>query len=504
MTTAQRIATIVVLGVLTAPVVALSPPDEATTPRIRDKEFEVHFQTDDAEAIRSVEVWYTLDRGKTWARYVPDPPQRRSPVMFVAPSEGLYGLFVIVSNDYGASAVPPTAGTAPQQWCFVDWHSPVVQLHVAAKEEGFESTRRVVLKWTACDAHLTNRPIDLHYMARDGGGWIPIDLQLPNSGRYDWRVPDQVGGDIVVKLSVDDRGGHVVERFSERLEIPAVIPRQQEGSRPSVRAVVPRRALANRRMFAASDAKPSPATRRADAPTPSSRPTASQPEHIRERRSPPPPRRPASRPPRRILAQADPSRSPTTVAAAVVADDPSRSELDPAATSAQADRERAKRLYRAGTYYRLRGQHGQRGDLAIAALRFQEALRADSSHADARLDLAGVLLTQGRTAEAIEAYELLLAQSQNHHGALQGLALAMVRQRQYPAAKRYLMQLVGLSPEDDEAWLNLGDVSHQMGNIRAARDYWHKAAALPGGADDVIARARRRLATYKPLPLVQP
>jgi len=474
-----------VLGVAAVPLVAIDPPDEATIPRIRDKAFEVHFQTDDATAIRSVEVWFTLDRGRTWARYVPDPPDRSSPVMFVAPKEGLYGLFVIVGNDYGASATPPTAGTAPQQWCFVDWHPPLVQLHVAAKEEGFDRTRRVVLKWTACDAHLTNRPIDLYYMTRDGGGWIPIDLQLPNSGRYDWRVPDEVGGDILVKLSVEDRGGHVVERFSERLDIPVVVS-SPSAPASSVRLAAPQRALANQAMFAATEARTPPTTRRAETPAPSSRPTASRPE----RRSTPIPRRPGSRPPRRVLAQDDSARSPTTVAAAVVA--------------AESDRGRAKRLYRAGTYYRLRGQHGQRGDLAIAALRFREALRADPDHPDARLDLAGVLLTQGKMSEAIEAYELLLAQSQNHRGALRGLALAMVRQRQYPAAKRYLMQLVGLCPEDGEAWLDLGDVCHQMGSVRAARDYWQKAGTLPNGADDVIARARQRLAAYKPLPLVKP
>ncbi len=510
----------------------VQPPGEAQIPRVQAKQFEIHFQTSDPEAVRSIELWYTLDCARTWRRYEPESSQRTSPISFIAPYEGLYGLFVIVVNQAGASSPPPTPGTQPHQWCFVDWIPPLVQLHVAQRGEDFDVRRLVALKWTAHDAHLTPRPVDLHYMVAGDARWIPIELRLPNSGRYDWRVPDALAGDVVLKLSVRDRGGHVVERFSERIGIDPVAQPPPKPKPETVSVRIAPKIQANQPFVSALTGEVDPRVARRTAspattqaarvrttgkdprPLKVTRKSAAQPLDVPERLVPasaerPSPRRSSvvtSRPAAASQPAAVTERHPTTVAAAVETDEPgpdpgpATEKVDP---PAPADTERAKRLYKAGTYYRLRGQYGQRGDLAIAALRFQEALRADPTFVDARQDLAGVLFLQGKYAEAAEAYQALLSQWPNHRGALQGLALTMVQCREYESAKTHLMRLVGLNPNDGEAWLDLGDVYHKIGNLKAARDAWGTAASMPN-VNRVTERARRRLATYTPLPLASP
>jgi len=489
----------------------------------------VLFEAAEPESVRSVELWYTLDCAKSWELFRPDRPQRYSPVVFVAPREGLYGLFVVISSGGATSADRPTPGTAPHQWCFVDWNPPVVQLTVAAKDEAFATTRRIPLRWSAYDAFLADRPIDLYHMADGQGLWTPIARSVPNSGRYDWRVPDELTGTVRIKLVVRDRGGHVVERFSEpiRLEARSFGPPAKRPAR--IRMVVVPQALANQAMSSVEDGK-------RDAPPPN----PPQPAHVRESHPTPEPS-PADRSPtapskRQAIRRTDATagspgpatatgqpdeahkkgaghtstvpRRPTTIAAAVEGPPssmPARASADlrPSPTEAAAIA-RALRLYKAGTHYRLRGQHGQRGDLSVAALRFQQALRADPTLSPARLDLAGVLVMQGKYTEAAEMYRSLLAQSPKHHGALNGLALAMVRTGDYGSARVHLTKLVGLSPNQAGAWMDLGDVCHKMGEIHSARDYWTKAMAVAPKNSDLRERARKRLVSYAPLPLAHP
>ncbi|MBN1345266.1 MAG: tetratricopeptide repeat protein [Phycisphaerae bacterium] len=559
----RRVLVVLSLGLSTRFALAGDLDDGGTIARVQSQQLEVHFQTPDPGLIRSAELWYTFDRGATWKRFDFDVAQRRSPLIFNAPKEGLYGFFIIVRNDAGASSPPPKPGTAPQQWAFMDWVPPLVQLHVAEKAESFAATRLVALRWTAYDAHLRDRPVDIYYMVHGQRLWRPIELRLPNSGRYDWRVPDPVGGELMVKIAVSDQGGHVVERFSELMTIDAALQQPVQAIETPPRVVAPR-VMANRSLDLGSmptvatgtetPSPPTPATRPAQtikktskptAPAPSPRATTSHakpappsPPTIHTVRSQPravarmitpertekttaqprlPVRNQAAAPPEPAQltdSPGEPTRRPTTVAAAIVEASPSAlqgpSVADPPPSPTAQDHpptidaERALRLYQAGTYHRLRGLHGQSGDLAVAALRYQEAIREDPTFLDARQDLAGVLLLQGKHAEAAQMYGQILSMSPNHQGALEGKALALVRASHYEPARQALQRLVDLDPKNAEAWLHLGDVRHKMGDVRGAREAWDKAAIANPKAEDVVERARRRLATYTALPLTLP
>lgn len=504
-----------VLSVDTEPALsqAVAPPPDTAIPTIRMQRFDVHFETAESTEVSSVELWFTMDCGASWNRSELDPSWTRSPLPFVAPKEGLYGFFVIVNNQAGSSSLKPEAGTPPQQWCFVDWTPPLVQVHVAEKDKNFVSTRRIALKWTAYDTHLIDRPIALYYMFADQRLWVPIEQNLPNSGRYDWRVPDSVSGRLVLKLAVTDRGGHVVERFSEPLNIEAAKP--AAASRPADPAPVAARtvAVANRPMETVvveqTPPKPAPSSPVTVRSVAVERPESRQAElatheSVSIGQVDSPKRIPIEVRERRTFKQVEDvpaisvGRVPTTVKAAVEVAGTRAVAVEranqPVASRFSGDSARAKKLYEAGTWHRLRGE------FAVATLRYREALQADPACHEARQDLAGLLYIQGKYAESAKTYGEVLSQAPNHRGALRGLALASVACRDYATAKGSLMRLVALDDADGQAWLDLGDVSFLVGDRSGARDFWTKAAGT-GQSAEVVDKAQKRLATYPPLPL---
>jgi TolA-binding protein len=440
-------------------------PYDAAIVQIRDRTFEIRFETPQPEAVTACEVWYTYDCAKTWQRFEPATSRQPGSVLFTAPREGLCGVYLILANPAGPSSPPPSPGTPPHRWCFVDWTPPLLQLQVADKDVTFRQTRRIALKWTVHDAQLRTRPIDVYYKAQGQPTWMPVELQLPNTGRFDWSVPVDVSGAITLKVTATDRGGNVAERTSTPIQIGSAPPVSEETATDSN----PRQAAANHTLVNRPLTVPSVQTPEDQGRTSADAIAASK--------------------------KQSPSSRPTAIAGAMAFADP---------TAIAGGRSQAARLYQAGTYYRLRGLHGQRGELALAVLRFQEALRADPNLAAARLDLAGVFVLQGKPEEAVRMYEALLERSPKHREALRGLALAMVRRGQYDEAKHRLQQLITYYPKDGEGWLSLGDLHHQTGDLDLARCYWTQAAGLKSADPDVATRARRRLDSLTRLPLSRP
>ena len=190
---------------------------------VKSQIFDVEYAVnEDALPLDSVQLWYTLDRGVTWHQYGYDE-DRQSPISFHAPREGLYGFFLIAANATGPSSVAPTQGTAPHRWAFVDYTPPVVQLHdLRLLRIGQE--RVVQLRWTAIDAHLVTRPVEVFYQKVPDGPWQPVTPDpLANTGRYDWRIPANLVGPVAVRVSVRDESGHQVNSESEIIELAAPV-----------------------------------------------------------------------------------------------------------------------------------------------------------------------------------------------------------------------------------------------------------------------------------------
>lgn len=189
---------------------AVGPIDGAQP--IRSRQVELQYKLDDAGPDAEVELWYMRDRGDTWQRWGIHKDHAR-PILFEAPAEGLYGFLLIVRDKNGESSGPPDARTPPQRRVFIDYTPPLAQWDSVEPAEAFASRRIVHLRWTAHDAHLPGRPISLSCQSSIDQTWRPIELELPNSGQYDWTVPVELAGQVTLKLAVRDLGGHVVERL---------------------------------------------------------------------------------------------------------------------------------------------------------------------------------------------------------------------------------------------------------------------------------------------------
>jgi len=152
------------------------------------------------------------------------------------------------------------------------------------------------------------------------------------------------------------------------------------------------------------------------------------------------------------------------------------------------DHARADRLYRLGR------NHSIRGEYRLADARLREALALDAARTDALVELGTVLYAQGHAPDAVEAFKLALQQQPGLRSALEGLALTYIAERKFPDAVGQLSRIVRIDPNDAEAWLNLGDVAIYQGDELLAREHYTKAATRNPNADDVVRRARLRLA----------
>jgi tetratricopeptide (TPR) repeat protein len=135
-----------------------------------------------------------------------------------------------------------------------------------------------------------------------------------------------------------------------------------------------------------------------------------------------------------------------------------------------------------------------RGEHRLAISRLRDALALDPTLSNALVELGAALYAVGDVQESTQAYELALALDPRSRASLEGLARGSVAANRYDQAAESLHKLLRLYPRDVAAWLYLGDVEMRRGDELAARDYYTKASTIDPNAEDVISRARQRLA----------
>lgn len=206
---------------------SLIPCADSDLLRVRTRTFDVDYAVNEsALPLDSVRLWYTTDGGATWVDHGVDE-DRQSPFTMDAPEEGELGLYLVLANRTGASSAPPTTGTAPHQRVFVDFTPPVVQLHSLRLSSSLGQSI-VQVRWTAIDAHLGPRPIELLYQRLPDTTWLPVTPEpVANTGRFDWRVPDEASGAVALRIGVTDLGGNRSESEVQAMEIgPASLAAQ--------------------------------------------------------------------------------------------------------------------------------------------------------------------------------------------------------------------------------------------------------------------------------------
>jgi hypothetical protein len=162
-----------------------------------------------ASGVGKVEIWITLDQGRTWQKHCEDA-DRKSPAEVDLPGEGLYGLSLVVTNGRGFGGTPPSPGDTPDWWIEVDLTRPLAELlHVrpgAADEAG-----ALHIAWNARDKNLGVAPVDLFHAPKKDGPWTPIAKGLRNDGHYRWTVPGDLGAHAYIRMMVTDQAGNVAQ-----------------------------------------------------------------------------------------------------------------------------------------------------------------------------------------------------------------------------------------------------------------------------------------------------
>jgi hypothetical protein len=159
--------------------------------------------------VGKVEIWLTRDRGKSW-EHVGEDADRVSPAEVELPGEGLFGVKLVVSNGRGYGATPPATGDAPDWWIEVDQTPPVAELLSVQPSRNGEAGV-MVISYRARDKNLGDQGIDLYWSAHQHGPWSAIAKGLKNDGHFRWSVPQEVGGQAYVRMTVADQAHNLAE-----------------------------------------------------------------------------------------------------------------------------------------------------------------------------------------------------------------------------------------------------------------------------------------------------
>ncbi|HEY3244002.1 MAG TPA: tetratricopeptide repeat protein [Phycisphaerae bacterium] len=204
-----------------ASLAAADPPPDHLITKLPSRHIELEYAAPaEALPLSRVQFWYTLDGGQTWTDGGLDP-DAQSPLTFQAPSDGLYGFFVVLTNATGCSSEPPKSGTPPQQWALIDAIPPAVQLHPAAVLPGPAGASTLAIRWTAVDGQLPARPVELSWRRWPDGAWQPLGVSLANTGRFDWTLPAGCPTPIQIRIAVRDRAENSASAESARIDLPA-------------------------------------------------------------------------------------------------------------------------------------------------------------------------------------------------------------------------------------------------------------------------------------------
>ena len=174
-------------------------------------------------------LWVTSDGGRTWKL---DHVAERLTGTFVfqAPADGAYGFRA--HRELGSSVWgEPQSGMAPEREVIVDTVAPKVEWigpvgaetadargHVPAQVTG-----KTELKWLAVDRNLTEQPVRLDYRRFGKTRWQPLATELAGAAAHEWSLPEDLAGDVEVRVTVADRAGHIA---AADLRVTVVPPAQ--------------------------------------------------------------------------------------------------------------------------------------------------------------------------------------------------------------------------------------------------------------------------------------
>lgn len=201
--------------ILTVGIAALAMPlgvdsqQPATRTAVQSQVFEVDCSINPGSGgVGEVELWITADGGQKWD-LAQETVGLDLPMQVRVERDGLYGLFVVVRTEVGASSGPPEAGGRPHQWVLVDSAAPLVQIQqVRIVRRDPLAAPILVVSWSAYDAHPADRPVSLYYQTTTQAEWQLLARAVEDVGRFDWTIPATLTGNIAVRVEITDQAGN--------------------------------------------------------------------------------------------------------------------------------------------------------------------------------------------------------------------------------------------------------------------------------------------------------
>ncbi len=182
-----------------------------------------------AAGLKQIELYYTIDEGKTWEFYGADP-DLKSPFEFIVNKDGLYGFFTVATDNAGNTEPSPTPGALPHVSIIVDSKDPQVEVIAPNSGDLFNVTDKQQISWSASDKNLGPNPITLEYSIDGGNNWRNIQSKIPNTGEYQWTPPKESTLDCRVQVVAIDMAGNRTVEVSPGFIIDGIAPETQLSS----------------------------------------------------------------------------------------------------------------------------------------------------------------------------------------------------------------------------------------------------------------------------------
>jgi len=187
---------------------------------------------DPGAPIASVELWGTLDQGKTWERWGTDE-DRESPFEIEVETDGLFGFTMVIVGSNGLASRRPLPGHSADAWIHVDTITPRTRILSALAGKGPEAGS-LVIEYQALDEHFIDRPISLFFCETPQGPWTPITQGAKNMGRFVWAGDTHLPEKVFLKIQATDAAGNVGEHILDLpVDVQSAAPRGKiQGFRP--------------------------------------------------------------------------------------------------------------------------------------------------------------------------------------------------------------------------------------------------------------------------------
>jgi hypothetical protein len=216
------------------PSLSTSTTEKPNAMHSSSKSFELDYAivNDPGAPIASVELWGTLDQGRTWDRWGVDT-DRESPFDIEVQAEGLFGFRMVIVGSNGLASKRPMPGDPADAWIHVDTTMPRARILSALAGKGTEAGS-LVIEYQAIDDHFIERPISLFYSETPQGPWVQITQGAKNQGRFVWSAESHLPEKVFLKLQATDAAGNVGEHILDLpVDIQTAAPRGKiQGFRP--------------------------------------------------------------------------------------------------------------------------------------------------------------------------------------------------------------------------------------------------------------------------------